>query len=96
MLWLLSDCPDAQEGENDSGTTGKKKKKKKKKPAGAKTEEAQGKAVSGQGAEVKTYDICPLQSGGPELYINNHLLVCELTLNTITLIENSIDLESCC
>ena len=47
MLWLLSDCPDAQEGENDSGTTGKKKKKKKKKPAGAKTEEAQGKPVIG-------------------------------------------------
>ena len=47
MLWLLSDCPDTQEGENDSGTTGKKKKKKKKKPAGAKTEEAQGKPVSG-------------------------------------------------
>ena len=47
MLWLLSDCPDAQEGGNDSGTTGKKKKKKKKKPAGAKIEEAQGKPVSG-------------------------------------------------
>ena len=47
MLWLVSDCPDVQEGENDSGTTGKKKKKKKKKPAGAKIEEGQGKPVSG-------------------------------------------------
>ena len=47
LLWLVSDCPVAQEGENDSGTTGKKKKKKKKKPAGAKIEEGQGKPVSG-------------------------------------------------
>ncbi|CAH3196047.1 unnamed protein product [Porites evermanni] len=61
-----ADCPDAQEGENDSGTTGKKKKKKKKKPAGAKTEEAQdcSKSTGRQQTDPPTVPISELFPNG--------------------------------